>query len=360
MKIFVTGGTGFIGSRLVRRLVETGHDVHVLARSESSARQARELGAKAAHGNVTDRESLREGLADSDVVFHIAAWYAHGNLDVERMERINVEGTRNVLGLAHELGVPKIVYTSTVAVLGDTEGAVVDESFRQGGPFVSQYDRTKWLAHYEVALPLIEQGAPIVIVMPGAVYGPGDSSMVGELMHAFYKGLMPVLPGPETALTFVHVDDVVEGHLLAMEEGEVGESYILGEQVATLREAFDLWAEITGRPRLLCGIPGPLLHPFAPLMKALGEIVTIPTLLNHEAIKILGVTYAARGDKARQELGWEPRPLREGMEETLAQLGATTPRVPAKRRRLQVGLGLGLLGLGLLLWWLVGRRKERS
>jgi hypothetical protein len=195
MKAFVTGGTGFIGQQVVRKLLARHYAVYALARSAASAQTLAALGCTIVQGDITDVESMREGMAGSDVVFHIAAWYKVGSPDWLQAEAINVGGTRNVLRLAHELGVPRIIYTSTIAVFGDTQGQLVDETFYQGGPFLSEYDRTKWLAHYKVAVPLIEKGAPIIIVMPGMVYGPGDTSSLAEMMRLFYRGL-PALPGP--------------------------------------------------------------------------------------------------------------------------------------------------------------------
>src|SRR5690554_4242056 len=207
MKAFVTGGSGFIGRHLVRKLVERGYDVVALARSPESAQLLTALGARVAQGDISDESSMREPMRGADVVFHVAGWYKIGADDWMKAETINVGGTRKVLRLAHELGVPRIIYASTVAVFGDTGGRLVDENYRSNGPFLSEYDRTKWLAHYKVAEPLIEQGAPITIVMPGGVYGPGDHSMIGELMRQFYNG-MPAVLGPETTLTYAHVEDI--------------------------------------------------------------------------------------------------------------------------------------------------------
>ncbi len=173
MRAFVTGGSGFIGRSLIRQLIEQGHTVRALGRSESSLNTVRLLGAEPVAGDITDKESMRAGMTGCDTVFHVAAWYEIGSRDWITAERLNIDGTRHVLTLAFELGVPRIVYTSTVGVFGDTRGALVDESYYAEGPFQNLYERTKWLAHYKVAVPLIEQGAPIIIVMPGASMGLG-------------------------------------------------------------------------------------------------------------------------------------------------------------------------------------------
>ena len=219
MKAFVTGGSGFIGQHVVQKLVARGDEVHALARSAESANLLRQLGATVFMGDITDSASLRPAMTGCDVVFHIAAWYKLGAPDWMQAEAINVGGTRRVLRPAHELGIPKIVYTSTIAVFGDTQGQLVDEAYYKEGPFLTEYDRTKWLAHYKVALPLIEKGAPIVIVMPGGVYGPGDTSFIAQLMRLFYRGL-PALPGSDLTVTYAHVDDIAAGHLGDPARGE--------------------------------------------------------------------------------------------------------------------------------------------
>jgi len=317
MKAFVTGGTGFIGSHVVRKLTERGYEVHALARSDRTAAALEAAGARAARGDITDAASMREGMRGSDVVFHMAAWYKIGSRDWKQAEAINVGGSRNVLGLAHELGVPKIVYTSTVGVFGDTKGQTVDESYVCHEPFFTEYERTKWAAHYEVALPLTEEGAPVIIVMPGGVYGPGDASVIGHVMQRFCRGRLPFLPGPETTFTYAHVEDIAEGHILAAEKGRIGESYVLAGPAVPFDELIDLWAEITGRRAPAVRIPGRLLRPFAPLIGAIGSVIPLPMMFSEDATRALGATYMARADKAREELGWQTRPLREGMRETL-------------------------------------------
>lgn len=359
MKAFVTGGTGFIGRHVVSKLVERGYDVYGLARSEKSAAVLSKLGAKAVYGNILDRESMREGMQGSDVVFHIAGWYKIGSRDWMRAESINVAGTRHVLSLAHELGVPKIIYTSSVAVFGNTKGQLADENFYQGGPFATEYDRTKWLAHYKVARPLIDKGAPIIIVMPGVIYGPHDHDLVGELMVQFYKSRLFVVPGSDFIATYAHVEDVAEGHILAAEKGRIGESYILAGPAVPLGEVVDFWGQLTGKPVPLIRIPSRFLVPLAPLLDVIGSVIPLPDMLSAEAARLLDVSYMARSDKARAELGWRTRSMQEGMGDTFRWIAGTTPVEPliSQRERRIAGVTL-LVAAFLLLLWFFGRRRD--
>lgn len=362
MKAFVTGGSGFIGQHVIRKLILRGYAVAALARSAASQAIVEGLGATAVPGDITDMASMREGMSGSDVVFHIAGWYKLGAPDWMQAEAINVGGTRKVLRLAHELGIPKIIYTSTIAVFGDTKGELVDETYFKGGPFLSEYDRTKWLAHYKVAVPYIEKGAPIIIVMPGAVYGPGDISTVADMMRLFYQGL-PIIPGYDTTLAYAHVEDIAEGHLLAAEKGKIGESYILAGPAIPLGEMVDFWAHLTGKRTVTTRLPASLLRPFAPFMGALETILPLPSWLSREAVTSLGATYIARSDKARNELGWQTRPLQTGMLETFAWIGDTEEEkvmtaVPPTREQKIAKLAL-TAAFGLLLAWLLyGRRRQ--
>lgn len=360
MKVFITGGSGFIGRHLVRKCIERGYDVYGLAHTKKSAAELDVLGATVVPGDILQRDSMRKGMQGSDLVFHLAGWYKLGSRDWMQAEAINVAGTRNVLRLAHELGVPKIIYTSTTTVFGDTRGQMVDETFFQGGPFLTEYDRTKWLAHYKVALPLIDQGAPITIVMPGLAYGPGDHSLMGQLMTLFYQGQLLAILGPDFVHTYAHVEDVAEGHLLAAEKGRNGESYIITGPAVPLGEVVDFWGQLTGKPIPKLRVPIWLLAPFIPLVGAFSGALSLPELISEDGARVLGATYMVRSDKARAELGWRTRSMQEGMNETFRYISGTTPvrPRPSPRRRKVAGLALLLAAL-LLFLWLFERRKDQ-
>ncbi|MGH2536163.1 MAG: NAD-dependent epimerase/dehydratase family protein [Candidatus Promineifilaceae bacterium] len=360
MKAFVTGGSGFIGRHLVQQLIARGYDVVALARSPAAVADLAELGATPVAGDILDRESMREGMLGSDVVFHVAGWYKIGAPDWPQAEAINVAGSRNVLELAAELGVPRIVYTSTAAVYGNTKGQLVDENYFQAGPFASEYDRTKWLAHYQVAVPLIERGAPIIIVLPGSAYGPDNYAANNLLMRLFYEGRLPILPAPDFSLTYAHVEDIAKGHILAAEKGRPGESYILAGPAIPMGEMVDFWAQITGKPAPLVRVPAALLKPLAPIADALGRLLPFGEVISGEMIRVVQGGYNARADKARAELGWRPRSLHQGMQEVFAWI-ARTPRrpaaAPAEPQRQLAALALLTAAL-LLALYLFGRRRQ--
>ena len=314
---FLTGGTGFVGGHLADQLLDAGHDLVLLARDPADASDLADRGAEVVAGDVTDRESMREPMRGVDGVFHLAAWYEVGPADPSGMDAINVEGTRHVLELVDELDVPKAVYTSTLAVNSDTGGRVVDESYRFDGDHLSEYDRTKWEAHYEVAAPMAEAGVPVVTVMPGVIYGPGDESAVGRAIRQFLQGDLPVIPR-RTAYTWGHVEDVARAHVQAMERGEPGEEYIVGGPIATLVEAFDYVAEAAGRPPPRA-LPPWVFGALAPVAGLLERVLTLPQDYRAESLRVLaGATYLGDNTKARRELGIEHRPLRTGLAETVA------------------------------------------
>jgi dihydroflavonol-4-reductase len=356
MIAFVTGGSGFIGQYVVRKLVARGYTVRALARSESSVQVVERAGATAVWGDLNDRDSLIQGMTGCNVVYHIAAWYKVGDPDWTAAERINVAGTRQVLRLAYELEIPKIIYVSTIGVFGDTHGHLADENYYHEGPFLTEYERTKWIAHYRVALPLIEKGAPISIVMPGGVYGPGDHSLIGDLMRRFYYHRLPFpfVPGPETTLTYAHVEDVAEGIILAAEKGKIGESYILAGPAVPLDEMVAFWSQLTGKRMALIPIPAAWLKPAVPLVEAVQSVVPLPEVYSAEALRVMGTTFIGQADKARAELGWRPRSLQAGMLETLASVAAEEPPVAVAMRERERKVGVLVLFTAvflLILWW---------
>jgi len=331
---FVTGGTGFIGSRLVALLVARGVKVRALARSQAGLEKVKALGATPVLGDVTDSRSMKEALRGCDVLFHVASMYKIGLRHKAQMEKVNVYGVRNVLETAIEVGVPKIIFTSTAAVLGDTRGRLLDETFENkcGGPadkrstphsgsadkgdFPTVYERTKWIAHYQIVRPLIRKGAPIVIVMPGGTFGPGDHNVVNDLMKLHVRGRLQVLPGKDTALTHVYVDDVAEGHILAAEKGRIGESYILGGTPLSLGEYVKLWSKVTGRPAPVLAIPSAPLRFWWPMIAWIERFIPLPAMLSGEATRAMGTTWLVSSAKAQRELGYKFRPVEEGLKLT--------------------------------------------
>ena len=317
MRYFITGATGFIGGRLARMLREAGHSVVALVRSPAKAGALRELGVEVAEGDVTERGSLEGSMRGCDGVFHIAAWYEVGARDASMAARINVDGTRNVLEVMRALAIPRGVYTSTIAVNSDTHGRLCDESYRYDGPHLSEYDRTKWLAHYEVALPMMEAGLPLVVVQPGVVYGPGDHSSIRQVLVDYLRGRLPMVPA-RTAFCWAHVDDVARGHVLAMERGRPGERYILAGPALTLVEALGIAASITGIPAPRLRASPALLRAMAAVMGVVERALPVPATFRSETLRVsAGVTYIADASKARRELGWTTRSVEEGLRETL-------------------------------------------
>ncbi len=325
MKYLVTGATGFIGAEVARRLLGAGHHVVALVRSPGRAQALRAQGAELALGDVTDPDSVRRAMTGADGVFHLAAWYKVGVRD-DAAEAVNVGGTRHVLEAMRDLGVPRGVYTSSLAVFSDTGGRVVDETYRYDGPFLTAYERLKWRAHYEVALPMMAEGLPLVIVQPGPVYGPGDTSQLGAALKQYLQGKMPLLP-LGTAFSWGYIDDIAEAHLLAMERGAPGESYIIGGPNHTLVEAFTLAERLAGkRIRRVCVPPG-LLRGLARASGALERALPLPAEYTAEGLRsIAGTTYTGDDTKARRALGFDPRPLEEGLRRTVDAMDLEAPR----------------------------------
>ena len=285
MRYFLTGATGFIGGHVAQQLAAAGHKVVALVRDPSKAANVAALGAALHKGDITDKESMRRPMTGVDGVFHIAAWYKIGEGTLDEARAINVQGTRNVLELMRELRILKGVYTSTLAVFSDTKGQLVDESYRHNGPWLSVYDRTKWEAHYEVALPMMQQGLPLVIVQPGLVYGPGDKSSVRNTMVQYLKRRLPLVPR-KTAFNWAHVEDTARGHILAMENGKPGESYIIAGSAHTLEEALDLAQTITGIQAPRFRAAPALMKALAAFMRMAGLVVPLPAAYTAEGLRV--------------------------------------------------------------------------
>lgn len=323
MKVFVTGGTGFIGGAVVRQLRARGDDVVALVRNPAKGAALEELGCTLVPGDLNDEPAIRSGMEGCDAVIHAAAVYEVGIPANERrsMQEANVGGTERVLGAALEAGVPKVVYVSTVGVFGNTHGRVVDETYENpANNFTSEYEKTKWEAH-QVAKRLIGEGLPCVIVQPGGVYGPGDESATGRLLDQFLEGKMPLIPFPELGICLTHVEDIAAGILLGLDKGKPGEAYVISGPVTTVREAIGVVAAETGKKAPKHAMPTTLMKLMTPFGALVGKVMNQPPNLRELIASADGVTFWANHDKATRELGYEPRGLQDGIHAMLEAEG---------------------------------------
>jgi nucleoside-diphosphate-sugar epimerase len=313
MKYFITGATGFLGGVLARQLREAGHEVNAVIRSPEKASELQSLGVALFKGDVTEKESMREAMQGVDGVFHVAGWYKIGVQEQSEGEKVNIQGTRNVLELMKELRIPKGVYTSTLAINSDTHGELKNESYHFSGKHLTEYDRTKAEAH-EIAKQFIADGLPLVIVMPGGIYGPGDTSVLRRTLIDYLRGKLPMIPN-KAGICWAHVEDTAQGHILAMERGVTGETYIIAGEPCTYQEAMQIASHITGKD-VPATVPYQMLKAMSYLVKPFDRFM--PETYTSEALRVLsGVTYWGDNSKAKRFLGYHPRPLTEGLESTL-------------------------------------------
>jgi nucleoside-diphosphate-sugar epimerase len=327
VKVFVTGGTGFIGGEVVRQLRARGDEVACLVRNPAKGARLEALGCSLVAGDLSDAEAIRAGMAGCDGAIHAAAVYEVGIPKSQRpaMRDANVGGTERVLGAAREAGVPKVVYVSTVGAFGNTHGKVVDESYQHPGKeFTSYYEETKWEGH-QVARRMIAEGLPCTIVQPGGVYGPGDTSQVADLLGQFLDGKMPMIPFPEFGICLAHVEDVAAGIVLALDKGDPGEEYVLSGPATTMRKAIETVAGLTGRKAPKRAVPTPLLKALTPIGPLVGKAMSQPPNLREMISSADGVTFWASHEKATRELGYAPR----GMDEGLRQMLEVDDRFPS-------------------------------
>jgi dihydroflavonol-4-reductase len=316
----VTGGTGFVGAAVVRRLVGAGHHVRVLARPRSDRRLLAGLPVDVVEGDLTDAASLRACLRGSRLLFHVAAMYSLWAKDRSAFYEVNVEGTRRILQAAGEAGTQRVVYTSTVGALGiPADGRPGTEETPVGlGDMVGDYKRSKYLAE-EVAREFAGRGLPVVIVNPSAPIGPGDikPTPTGQMIVDFLRGKMWAYL--DTGLNLVDVDDVAAGHLLAAERGTVGQRYILGGRDLRLGEIFAMLGRIAGLRPPRVKVSAGMILPIAVLSEWIADHVTgRPPLVAVNAVRMSRKRMFFDPAKAVRELGLPQSPVEDALARAVA------------------------------------------
>lgn len=329
MKYFVTGSTGFIGERLVKQLVAAGHVVHALVRSESKARRMLPASVKLFYGELDDKVAIREALSSCDGAFHLAAWAKVWSKDPDLPHRINVAGTKNIFDAALESGVGRVVLTSTGGTLNSSDGKnPVDEETRRTLNFFNAYEKTKSMAE-KLALDYAEKGLEVVTVNPTRVYGPGyenESAAMTMIIRKFSKGTWRIIPGNGKKYgNYVYIDDVVEGHLLAMKKGRSGQRYIIGGENVTYDQFFQVLRNVTGRDRVMIHIPYGLLNFVVRIQFVVARMFGKPPLITPGWIRKYLHHWACSSRKAQEELGYRITPLDAGIRKTIEWIEGKNP-----------------------------------
>jgi len=319
MRAFVTGGTGFVGGAVVRRLLSEGHEVVALVRPGADTRRLDGLRVQRVSGDVADVGALRRGAAGCQWVFHVAALYSFWGHSWDEFYQVNVEGTRRVIEAALNAGAERIVHTSSIATLGiPTDGTPgTEETPVSMTDMIGSYKRSKFLGE-EMAREFVRRGAPVVIVNPAAPMGEGDHkpTPTGRIVVEFLNGRMPAYV--QTGMTIVDVDDVALGHLLAVERGRIGERYILGGENLTLKQVLGILAEVTGLPPVRLRIPrvAALVWAYADVSWGHLNRARVP-MATPVAVRISRNYEFFSSAKAVRELGFPQNPAREALRKSV-------------------------------------------
>lgn len=307
----MTGGSGVVGSALVRHLLAEGHEVRGLARSDESARAVGGAGAQVVRGDVVDGASVRGLVRGCDWVFHVAGVNELCSRDPSRMWRVNVDGTRIVRDACAESGVGRLVHTSSAATIGEARGTVASESTLHRGFFVSAYERSKWEAERIALSP--SRGLEVVSVNPSSVQGPGRHTGTGALLLAAARGVLPL--AVDATFSIVDIDDCARGHVLAARRGRAGRRYLLSGTVSTTREVVARLSRMAGRARRPWYVRPAVVAAIAPFVDGVLGLVGRQSPLCAESARVVLGGHRYDGSLARDELGLVYTPF----EETLAK-----------------------------------------
>ena len=310
MKTLVTGGSGFIGSAIVRALLLRGHKVKVLVRKNSDLSNLRNLSVELIYGDLSDKNSLKRALRDCHALFHTAAHYRIWDKDPAQFYKINVDGTSNIMSAALKTGIKRIVFTSSVAALGAAMGNNSAGEITKVNPYFikGHYKRSKFLAERLVLKLIKENSLPAVIVNPTAPVGPGDirPTPTGRMIREAALGKIPAYV--DTGLNIVHVDDVAEGHLLAFKRGEIGEKYILGGENMSLKQILTIIAKLTNRRPPKIRLYPDLILPLAYLTETWARLTNGPEpMLTVDGVRLSRQRMYFSSNKARTQLGYHSR-----------------------------------------------------
>jgi farnesol dehydrogenase len=326
MKIFLTGATGFLGGRIAEALRGEEYAVRALVRPGSDTTRLTELKVELAEGDLLDQACLGDAMAECDGVIHTAALVTSWEADRELFRRVNVEATRNLLALAQRNHVKLMVYTSSFMALGPTNGQVVAEQHTAlDRHYHNDYEKSKAEA-LEIAREFQGRGLPLIILLPGMIYGPGKltaGNYVVRMIIDYLHGKVPGLPGGgKSVWSYSYIDDVVAGHLQAVRRGRSGEEYILGGDNRSLADLFAVLSDISGRPALKRAIPLGLLKGYARLQDLAASLLKRRPVLTAAEIEIFKHDWAYNSEKAVRRLGYSPVPLETGLKLTLEWLEA--------------------------------------
>jgi len=321
MKVFVTGGTGFIGTHLIQRLVQDSHELCCLVRKTSDVRLLEKVGATLITGNVTDKASMLEGMKGCDWVANLANIYDFWVPDRQIYTDVNVHGTRNVMECALEAGVSKVVHVSTSAIYGKPADCPFIEESPVGPVRFSEYAQTKYEGEL-IAWQLCEQkGLPLIVIYPAPALGPGDPKASGQYIRNLIRRRMPVRAFPDSILTWVHVRDVAETIVSALEkEDNVGEKYLAGKHQVSLQEMTEMVGDISGVSLPRIRLPDSLVTMGAALLTWLAKLTKRPPMLGMSVDQMRTMKEGLRfdGSKAERELGITYTPIRTALEEAIA------------------------------------------
>jgi len=318
MHALVTGATGFIGANLVEALTQRGWQVRALHRRSSSSKALAGLRYDSAIGDVTDPASLIAAMDGVDVVFHVAAVADYWRSDPDRLMRVNVEGTRNVLQAARDRRVRRVVFTSSCAALGRPPfGQALDERAQFNlRPEEFPYGYSKHLAE-QVCGEFVRAGLDVVIVNPAVVFGPRDVNLISSsLIVELARRTIPFVP--PGGVSVIDVADVCYGHIVAAERGRTGERYILTNENLTYRQLFGLIADVVGRPRPRATIPGAMLKLAAYLIGFVRNGLGWPLPVSDEQVRFAAETFWFDPSKAQRELELTAQPIVETVRRTYA------------------------------------------
>jgi dihydroflavonol-4-reductase len=322
MKIFITGGTGFLGSEVVRQLAGTGHELVCLVRESSDVSALNALGITLTSGNITDRESLDKGMRSCDALIHLANVYSFWERDPSIYQRINVEGTRNVMECALESGIRKVVHVSTAVIYGkpQPEDQPFTENSLPGTERFSQYAQSKFEGENIARRLAKEKHLPLVVVQPVSIIGPGDIKASGDYVGNVIKRNLPATGLHDSQITFVHLRDAAQVVIRALEkEDNIGETYIAGKEQITLKQYLKTIAEMANTRLPVLVFPNWLIFRISTILTWFADIFKTPPLwgMSIDQARAFAEGFRANGEKAELELGITYRPVQAAIQESV-------------------------------------------